>query len=185
MRRKFFQRFFIALAAVALSSAVASASRAAKGGEFGDVVKLIESHYRVKHKGMSLAAKVGMKAGQMVARRLTNYSEYGSAKFVYFEDQDFTAAPGGADFFAAMRGELEPLWQPLVQVRAQKDGEQSYVYTREAGKFFRVLVVTIDRRDATVVQVDLAPQKLWLLMRDPDSMGKTLTDEAASDTTQD
>jgi hypothetical protein len=178
MRLKILSSFFLILAAFALPVV----SAAGNGKEFGDVVKLIESHYRVKHKSIPFAAKMGMRATQMVARRVLHYAEYGSVKFAYFEDQDFSAPQGGREFFLAMRGAIEPEWQPLVQVRAPKETEQTYVYTKEAGKFFRVLVVQISRRDATVVQVEVSPEKLLELMRDPDAMGKTLTDEASSDT---
>ena len=153
--------------------------------EFKGVVKLIESHYRVKHKGVPLLARMGIKATQMVVQRAVRYSEYGSVKFAVFEDQDFSAAGSQIDFAARMRGALEPEWQPLVQVRLQQDADQTYIYMKEAGKFFKVLVITIGQRDATAVQVELAPLKLWKLMKDPDAAGKTLTDEAAGDAAPD
>ena len=184
MRRKILRTF--SLVALALTVSTLSAPPvAADGKEFGDVVKLIESHYRVKHKSIPFAARMGLKASQVVARRVLRYAEYGSVKFAYFEDQDFTAPKGGLEFQRAMRGVIEPEWQPLVQVRLPNESEQTYIYTKEAGKFFRVLVVQISRRDATVVQVEVAPAKLLELMRDPDAMGKTLTDEASSDTEND
>lgn len=153
--------------------------------EFKGVVKLIESHYRVKHKGVPLLAKMGIKATQIITQRVVRYSEYGSVKFAIFEDQDFSGAASEIDFATRMRQTLEPEWQPLVQVRLQQDADQTYIYTKEAEKFFKVLVVTIGQRDATAVQVELAPLKLWKLMKDPDAAGKTLTDEAASDATPD
>ncbi|MCA1592525.1 MAG: hypothetical protein LC754_07725 [Acidobacteria bacterium] len=45
----------------------------AKNVEMGDVVKLIEAHYGVRHKGTPLLAKMGMKTGQLVAKRLMHY----------------------------------------------------------------------------------------------------------------
>jgi hypothetical protein len=44
-----------------------------------------------------------------------------------------------------------------------------------------VLVVTIERREATVVQVNLAPKTLALLMQSPNDMGKAITDDAIKD----
>jgi len=44
---------------------------------------------------------------------------------------------------------------------------------------FLVLVVTIERREATVVEATVAPDVLAMLMKDPNEMGKTLTDDAA------
>jgi len=154
---------------------------AAKNVEMSDVVKLIETHYGVKHRGVPVLAKMGIKTGQIIANQLTHYAEYGSVKFVYFEDQDFTPRIA-VDFASAMRGEMRPAWEPLVEVRLAQDSEQTYIYTREAGKFFRVLVVTIGARDATVVQAEVAPHKLMLLLKDPDTAGRTLTGEASDET---
>ena len=45
-------------------------------------------------------------------------------------------------------------------------------------KNFHVLVITIERREATVIQASVAPQILAELLKNPDEMGKALTDEA-------
>jgi len=65
-----------------------------------------------------------------------------------------------------------------------KDEEQTYIYIREAGAKFHVLVVTIERREATVVEATVAPDVLAMLMKDPNEMGKTLTDDAALNNNQ-
>ena len=41
-----------------------------------------------------------------------------------------------------------------------------------------MLVITIEQRDATVVQVTLSPKNLALLMKDPEGTGKAITEEA-------
>jgi hypothetical protein len=41
-----------------------------------------------------------------------------------------------------------------------------------------VLVITIEPRDATVVQVTLSPKNLARLMKDPEGTGKAITEEA-------
>lgn len=176
-------RFFLAarwLAVAALLLLVAPAA-SAKGVDFGDVVKLVESHYGVKHKSLPMAARMGVKVGQLAARRLARYSEYGSGQFAVFEDQDFSprTRPDGTTFAAAFARAVRPDWQPLVEVRTGGDVRQTFIYTKEAGKFFKVLVVEIGERDAVVVEVEVAPHKLMLLMRDPEAAGKTLSDETA------
>jgi hypothetical protein len=69
-------------------------------------------------------------------------------------------------------------WSALVQTLAPKTEEQTYVYTRDAGKNFHVLIVTIEMHEATVVQATVAPDILAQLLKNPDEMGKALTDEA-------
>ena len=41
-----------------------------------------------------------------------------------------------------------------------------------------MLVITIDERDATVVQVTVSPKNLALLLKDPEGTGKAITEEA-------
>jgi len=44
-----------------------------------------------------------------------------------------------------------------------------------------VLVITIERHEATVVEATVAPQILAQLMKDPNEMGKALTEDATID----
>jgi len=54
-------------------------------------------------------------------------------------------------------------------------------FTRDAADKFHVLVVTIERHEATVVQATVAPEVLARLMSDPGEMGKALTEDATID----
>src|SRR5215216_4671404 len=57
-----------------------------------------------------------------------------SFKVAIFEDLNFTQGQNATSRFnAVMRSALSPEWQPLVRVRS-RDGEQLYVYAREAGE---------------------------------------------------
>ena len=76
---------------------------------------------------------------------------------------------------------LADSWTPFVQVATQKDNEQNYIYLRDAGDKINVLLVTIEPREACVVQVSLSPENLAKLMRDPDEMSKEITVEATTD----
>ncbi|HYP54572.1 MAG TPA: hypothetical protein VEQ42_13565 [Pyrinomonadaceae bacterium] len=167
------RKLLIALTVLLGLSFLSAPVHAKDGADFGDVVKLIERHYGARHRGIPLLARAGIG----VARKLTRFGEYGSFKLAVFEDQDFSANPRG-ELQTRLRASMEPFWSPLVQMRAERDSEQTYVYTRSAGKFFKILVVSIQPRDATVVQADISPQKLMLLMKDPDSAAKAVTDEA-------
>jgi len=172
MIKRIVSRMFIAITALSFFSGLIFA----KGGEFNEVVHLIEAHYHVKHRGIPLLGKVGMKA----ARAISRDGEPGSLKLALFEDQDF-APDESANFSRAMRDTLQPDWQPLVEVREQRSAEQTYIYLKEAGKFYKILLVNIERRDATALQVEISPEKLAELLRDPNGMGKTLADEATGD----
>ena len=155
-----------------------------KGEEFGDVVKMFEQFYQVKHKGLPFLAKAGIKTGTTVARIAggpkRQLAEAGSVKVAYFEDQDF-APRSLVDFKSSMNSRLTQVWNPLVQVVSPKDESQTYVYTRSAGEKYNVLVINIEKRDGSVVQVTLAPKTLAMLMKDPDQIGSTITAEATID----
>lgn len=157
----------------------------ANGDDFGDVVKLIEQFYHVKHQGIPFLARAGIKATTTVARIAggpkRQLAEAGSVKVAYFEDQDFNSKGRFAGFRASIGAALAQGWSPLIQVASPQDNEQTYIYLRDAGEKFNVMVVTIEQREACVVQVTLSPRNLAALMRDPDEMGKTITIDATTD----
>jgi hypothetical protein len=169
---------FTLLALVSLSH-----SAQAKADDFGAVVKLIEQFYHVKHQGIPFLARAGIKTTTTVARiaggSKRQLAEAGSVKVAYFEDQDFKGRFG--QFKSSLGTALAESWSPLIQVMSPKDGEQTYIYVRDAGERFNVLLVTIEPREACVIQVDLSPKNLAALMRNPDEMGKTISIEATTD----
>jgi hypothetical protein len=155
------------------------------GADFSAIVKLIESFYHVKHKSLPLTARVGIKAAKTAGRIAgvpkEPLMEAGSVKLATFEDQDFRAEQSVVELRRSMKNLLEPEWSSLVQALSSKGEEQNYIYIKDSGEKFHVLVVNIGPRDATVIQADISPKHLALLMRDPSEMGKTLTDEANSE----
>lgn len=161
----------------------------AKGDDFGAVVKLIEQFYHVKHQGIPFLARAGIKTATTVARVAggpkRQLAEAGSVKVAYFEDQDFKSSfksdASVTSFKNSMGETLAGNWSPLIQVASPQDNEQTYVYLRDAGEKFNVMVVTIEPREACVVQVTLLPQALAKLLQNPDEMGKSITVEATTD----
>lgn len=158
-----------------------SSAQAGRDG-FNDVVKAIERFYHVKHKGIPLLARAGMKAAKTVARikggEIKRLAEAGSVRVAFFEDQEFDSRGQIASFKASIQNTLDETWSPLVQTLAPKDEEHTYVYIRDAGQKFHVLVVTITRHDAVVVQATVRPDILAMLMKDPNEMGRALTEDA-------
>jgi len=159
-----------------ISASVASA----KGDDFNSVVKMIEQFYRVKHEGIPFLARAGMKAATAAARikggTARRLAEAGSVKVAVFEDQAFTGE--FMKFRGTLNAALSETWLPLVQTLSATSAEQTYIFLRDAGGKYDVLVVTIEQREATVVQVTLSPKNLALLMKDPEGTGKAITDEA-------
>jgi len=156
----------------------------AKGDDFNDVVKTIEKFYRVKHSSLPFLAKAGIKTATTAARiaggTKRQLAEAGTVRVVFFEDQEFDSRGQLTNFRSSLNAVLADGWSPLVQVIAPKDEAQTYVFLRSSGDKFKVLVVNIERRDGTVVQVTVSPQTLIMLMKDPDEMGNAITVDATT-----
>jgi hypothetical protein len=151
---------------------------------FSAAVKTIEQFYHVKHQNIPLMARAGMKAVKTAAKirggEYKKLAEAGSVRVAFFEDQKFDSHGQIARFKSAIQQTLANDWSSLVQTLSAKDEEQTYVYLRDAGKNFHVLIITIEKTEGTVVQATVAPEILAELLKSPDEMGKTLTDEATT-----
>lgn len=182
-RRRSWNMVLIGVVAVSWVSVLGA--RAEAKADFSDAVKEIERFYRVKHKGIPLLARAGMKTAVTAARiaggSKRRLAEAGSVKVAYFEDQDFSSGNGPTAFKKTINAALTEAWRPLIQVMSPKDDEQVYIFLRDEGEKYKVLVITIERRDASVVQVTLSPASLKKLMQDPNDMGRAINAEASTD----
>src|SRR5918992_6376671 len=115
----------------------------AKGDDFKSVVKLIEQFYGVKHEGIPFLAKAGMKAATTAARikggTAKRIAEAGSIKLAVFEDQSFDKE--FTQFRTSLNAAMNQTWMPLIQTLSAGD-EQTYIFLRDAGEKFHVLVIT-------------------------------------------
>jgi hypothetical protein len=178
------ERVILLLAATLTVLSITPIARPSKEEGYDGAVKLVETHYKVKRKKVPLLARAAIKGGRAAARiassSIPELSEAGSVRLTVFEDQDFSRPATGVPFMSALRDALSAEWSPLVQLLSPGDNEQTYVYMREAGEKFRLLVVRIGRRDAAVLEIKLRPETLVKLIQDPDVLGKTLADEAGA-----
>ena len=177
------KKLTVATLTLALAIALPFSARANRDG-FNDVIKAIESFYHVKHQSIPFLARTGMKAARTAARikggDWKKLADAGSVRVVFFEDQTFDSRGQIATFKASVQKALGQEWSPLVQTLAPREEEQCYTFIRDAGTKFHVLVITIERRDATVIQATIAPNVLAELLKNPGEMGKSLTDEATT-----
>ena len=168
------------VSAIVLALLVFSIPVHAGDDDFKSVVKMIEQFYRVKHQGIPFLAKAGMKVGTTAAKikggEAKRIAEAGSVKVAVFDDQAFNG--DFTKFRASLNEALNDTWMPLIQTLSAKSADQNYIYLRNAGDKYHVLVITIAERDATVVQVTVSSKNLALLLKDPEGTGKSITDEA-------
>ena len=168
---------------LALAAVVPYSARADRDG-FNEVVKTIEQFYHVKHKSIPFLARTGMKAMSTAAKikggEWKTLADAGSVRVVFFEDQSFDSRGQIGSFKASVQQAIGADWSTLVQTLAPKDEQQTHIFLREAGSKFQVLVIEMDRKDATVVQATVKPEVLAQLLKDPGEMGKSITDEATT-----
>lgn len=168
------------LAVLSLALVLPVAVVQAKGDDFKSVVKLIEQFYGVKHQGIPFLAKAGMKVATTAARikggTARRLAEAGSVKVAVFEDQTFDGE--FMRFRTSLNAAMNRTWTPLIQTLSADNEEQVYIFVRESGEKFNVLVITIEAREAVVVQVTLSPKNFALLLKDPEGTGKSITEEA-------
>ena len=164
---------------VALHAHAAAATTMTETPEYNAVVKLIESHYGVKHRGIPFVANLGVKTAKVVSKSARRVLRFGTFKLAIFEDQDFSGRDTAGDIRTALNRKLEPHWHPLVAARIQEEG-QTFTYTKADGDKFKVLIVVIGQRDATVLQVNLNSEEFAKLLLNPEQQSREITNEATS-----
>ena len=77
---------------------------------------------------------------------------------------------------SSMQGALSPEWHPFVRVDSRKSHECTVIYARAVGTEMRLMVITAETNEVTVVQVDVPKnlQEKW--MNDAGHQRKHVTD---------
>lgn len=144
----------------------------AKDGEFDRVVKQLKTQYRAKRKSIPFLGLANF------AVKIVRPAGVKSFKLAIFEDQDFSDKPGDPQLSTVVRGALTTAWHPLVRVYSPRDGDQTYVYLREAGKDVKLLIVNVEPREAVVVQVKVNLQTLIKWMQKPERIGRQVMSQS-------
>lgn len=150
----------VLVAALALCSMAFAGDR-----EFDQIVSAIEKHYGVTKTHIPL---MGVANLFVKGARPEGVSGFKIAVF-----EDLKGAEGDSDFME----HLDLGLHRLVRVRSRQDAEATYIYAADAGKSTRVLVVTFESNQATVVEVKADVDALVRLLGDPAHMGKALGGE--------
>ena len=78
-----------------------------------------------------------------------------------------------AEMQQVMRSSFDENWIPIFRVRS-RDGQQAYMYMREAGENVRLTLVTIDKQEAAVIRATVNPEKLADFINNPKIFGISL-----------
>jgi hypothetical protein len=158
-------RSWTVLAALLIIS-VLSSPLVARADDFDTVVKNVRTacggkKVRIPFLGLaSFATKLVRPAGVK------------SFKLAVFED--LTRAGDVSGLGAAIGQSLGPEWRPLVRIRSGHGAEQTHVYVRDAGDNLKLMIVTLDGEQATVIRAKVNPEALARFARDPKLLGISL-----------
>lgn len=141
---------------------------------FSKVVKHIKSNYHAKQQGFFGA--------MMLARfavKLVKPAGVKNFKLVLLRDLDYTEAPNprNGEFHAFIQSKIDPRWAPLVQYSSPRERQWTYVFITQEQEDVKLLVVTLQRKDAVVLQTKFSPAKLVEFMNNPQIMGISLNSD--------
>ena len=146
----------ILIIAVASTLAVVSAPQPghARDKEFGMLVHYVESHYRAHRQYRFLLG-----FASLTVNIVRPYGVKG-VKLAIWENGRIKDNSDDMDFPAVVKAGLADGWQPMVRVWSRRDGERTVIFAKAEGKDMKLLVATVDKEDAVVVQVKINPYKL-------------------------
>jgi hypothetical protein len=159
-------RVFRPAATALLLFAILCSPAAARADDFDTVVRNVRAacggkKVRIPFLGLaSFAAKFVRPAG------VKNF------KLAVFEDLSMKGDVPGLG--AAVGQSLGPGWKPLLRVRSGHGSEQTHVYVRHAGDDLKLMIVTLDGDQATVIRAKVSPEGLARFARDPKLLGISL-----------
>lgn len=146
---------------------------------FSSVVKHIKSNYHAKQQGFFGAMMLAR-----LAVKIIKPAGVKNFKVALLRDLDYSEAPGpqGSQFHSFIRAKIDPTWTPLVQYSSPREKQWTYVYVSREKEDVKLLVVTLQAKDAVVLQTKFSPDKLVEFMNNPQIMGITLNSDSRART---
>jgi hypothetical protein len=162
------------IAAAALALMLPSGMASADDNSYSQVIKHIKSNYHALQQGF-----FGMMMLARFAVKLIKPAGVKNFKVTMLRELDYSSGPSpeSKDFHAFLRSKIEPEWTPLVTYSAPREQQWSYVYALQEKEDIKLLVVTVQKQDAVVVQTKFSPAKLAEFMNNPQLMGISLGDD--------
>lgn len=162
--RKLFIHTLVALVITATLLAATPQVARADDPEFDAITKHLKQFYQAKRVSIPFLGLANFFV------KIVRPAGVKSFKVAIFEGLNFTPGKTDTELGAILQNALSPEWHPLVRVRS-RDGEQTFVYAREAGENIKLMVVTIDQSDAVVARVKLSPKRLSEFLNNPKILG--------------
>ena len=142
---------------------------------FSSVVKHLKSNYHAKQQGF-----FGAMVLARLAVKIIKPAGVKNFKVALLRDLDYSEAPApqGGQFHSFIRTKIDPTWTPLVQYSSPREKQWTYVFVTREKEDVKLLVVTLQQKDAVVLQTKFSPEKLVEFMNNPQIMGISLNNDA-------
>jgi len=148
-----------ALLALCLASA---ASVHGADREFNDIVRAISEEFHTRPTTIPFFGIVNVFAETL---RPAGTRHIDLAVFEHLSD----SVREGRNLPEMIQGAVGHSWKPFVKVHSYKSGETVLVYMRQEGpKDWRLLLTSVEREEATVVQLRLNAEALAQWVKDPE-----------------
>jgi hypothetical protein len=164
-----YKKITLACALLMLIFTFAAPAANAKTSEYSRIVSHLKSKYKAKK------VKIPMLWLARFAVSVVKPAGVKSFSVTMFEGLQFSGETLDAEMQAAMRNSFSADWSPIFHVRS-REGQQAYMYMREAGNSLKITLVTIDKQEAAVIRATINPDKLAEFMNDPKIFGFSLSD---------
>ncbi len=164
------KKIVIALTLLILAFTFTTPPANAQGGEYSKIVNHLKTKYQAKK------VKIPFMFLARFAVSVVRPAGVKSFSVTLFEDLKFSKESLDVEMQSAMRKSFSADWSPIFHVRS-RDGQQVYMYMREAGKSVKIALVTIDKNEAAVIRATFSPEKLAEFINDPKIFGISLNDD--------
>lgn len=163
-RKKFF------IAATFLLFAFTFSANAQKGKGYSAIVSHLKTNYQAKKVNIPFMFLARF------AVRIVRPAGVKSFSVTLFEDLKFSRETLDREMQTAMRNSMSAEWSPVFRVRS-RDGQQAYMYMKDAGDSVKIMLVTIDKAQAAVIRANINPEKLAEFINNPKILGISLSDD--------
>jgi hypothetical protein len=165
------KKMIAALAFLLLVFTFAAPAANAKDGEYDQIVRHLKTKYRAKKVKIPFI---------WLARAVVSVVRPAGVKsfsVTIFQDLQFSRETLDGEMQDAMRNSLGEEWGAILRVRSRQ-GQQVYMYMREAGKSVKIMLVAIDQKESAIVRATINPEKLAEFVNDPKIFGVSLNDSS-------
>lgn len=153
------KRLLIALCTVLLLAAPCFAN---SDNQFHSLVKAIEQQYGTQHVSIPF---LGLATFCMRVGRVPGAADL---KVAVFGNLPNSGVASNDSFQRSVEKIIGSAWHPLVRARSRNDGNVTMIYTNPDHQELRLLVVSIDGTEATVVQAKLKKSQIWNWISKPE-----------------